>query len=125
MKRAFMDRSQSLWNTSDMNRPFLAMLALIALLSVPGVAAETTQELRERVDRGEWVALTKVLDQLEAAYHGRPAGVTLVRSDDDDTPLYRIEWLGPDGEVVRIHVEARTGEIRGLEGIGVRTLERR
>jgi uncharacterized membrane protein YkoI len=31
-------------------------------------------------------------------------------------PFYRVKWLTPDGRVLRLYVDARTGEVVDIDG---------
>ena len=50
-----------------------------------------------------------MLRQIEQRYPGRALGAEL--TERTEPPVYRIKWLGEDGKVREVRVDARTGHI--------------
>jgi uncharacterized membrane protein YkoI len=107
-----------------MSRSFLAAAgALFAIASVAGprhVAAADDEGTRARAAAkdGRVVGLASILDWIEARYHGRLLEAEL-EEDDDEPPVYEIEWLTPTGDVLEFEFDARTGAILEVEGRGI------
>jgi uncharacterized membrane protein YkoI len=53
--------------------------------------------------------LGTVLRQIEQSYPGRALDAEL--NERAEPPIYRIKWLGEDGKVREVRVDARTGHI--------------
>jgi uncharacterized membrane protein YkoI len=53
--------------------------------------------------------LGKVLRRIEARYPGRALDAELI--GQEQSPIYRIKWLGDDGKVREVTADARTGRI--------------
>ena len=98
----------------------LAVMRLLAvILLVLGVAALSGQAWPAPLDRGPVMAqaegvqpLGKVLRQIERRYPGRALDAELI--ERAEPPVYRVKWLGEDGKVREVRVNARTGRILGV-----------
>jgi uncharacterized membrane protein YkoI len=53
--------------------------------------------------------LAKVLRRIEDRYPGRALDAELI--ERQQSPIYRIKWLGEDGKVREVTADARTGRI--------------
>jgi uncharacterized membrane protein YkoI len=53
--------------------------------------------------------LGKVLRRIEERYPGRALDAELI--EREQSPIYRIKWLGEDGKVREVTADARTGRI--------------
>jgi uncharacterized membrane protein YkoI len=104
----------------------LAAIALAGLLAAPGGRAERGDDdaarARAGVEAGRFVPLGSILDWLEARYRGRAIEIEL--DDDDEPPTYEVEWLTPQGHVVELEFDARTGELLEWEGRGLEAARR-
>lgn len=108
-------------------RPGLAV-ALVLLLALtgpltPASAGDDWQGLHGRVSRGELVPMTAILDWLEAHYAGQVLEVEL--EHDDGRLIYEVEMLGPRGQRVEFEFDAASGELIGIEGVGIDDMRRR
>jgi len=56
--------------------------------------------------------LGRILRQIEQRYPGRALDAQL--NERTEPPVYRIKWLGEDGKVRDVTVDARTGRILEL-----------
>ncbi|MFY0991179.1 PepSY domain-containing protein [Halomonas sp. C05BenzN] len=112
-------------------RPFrqgrrVAALALVlALACLPPLAEgdDDWQDLHERVSRGELVPMTTILDWLEVHYEGQVLEVELER--EEGRLVYEVEMLGLRGQRVEFEFDAASGEIIGIEGVGIDDMRRR
>jgi uncharacterized membrane protein YkoI len=83
----------------------VALLVLcLAARSDPSVALEELVMAQEGVQ-----PLGAVLRQIEQSYPGRALDAEL--NERAEPPIYRIKWLGEDGKVREVRVDARTGHI--------------
>ena len=102
---------------------------VLAWLTVgPGVlslalADDDWRDLHDEVEAGRLVALSVVLDWLEAHYVGEVLEAELER--DDGEILYEVEMIGPRGQVVEFEFDAASGELIGIEGVDIDAMRRR
>ncbi|WP_246131759.1 PepSY domain-containing protein [Pistricoccus aurantiacus] len=80
------------------------------------------RDLHERVRAGELVGLSSVLDWLDAHYRGEVVEVELEYEDDE--PIYEVEMLGAEGQLVEFEFDARSGELIAIEGVDVEAMKR-
>lgn len=91
-----------------MIRILFALVLLMACLAAPdpGVAAAGQREVAQA---GDVMPLGAVLRVIGQRYPGRALDAQL--REPDGAAEYHIKWLGNDGTVREITVNARTGEI--------------
>ncbi len=89
-----------------------ALLAL-GLLAWAQVAATDQATAREWVASGRILPLAEILATLEREYDGRLLEAEL--EEEDDRPVYELEWLTPDGRVLEFEVDARDGTLLEVE----------
>jgi uncharacterized membrane protein YkoI len=87
----------------------VALLVLgLAATSGPSLAAPFVAE--RVIAQAEGVQpLGRVLRGIEQRYPGRALDAELI--ERVEPPVYRIKWLGEDGKVREVRVDARTGRI--------------
>ena len=85
-------------------------LMLLASAAAGAAAPRDHERAREAQRRGEFVALSIVLADAEKREDGRVLDVEL--EDDDE---YEVEILRPDGKVVELDYDARTGRFLDAE----------
>jgi uncharacterized membrane protein YkoI len=86
----------------------VALLVLhLAAMSGPASAAPFEERLMAQAEGMQ--RLGSVLRQIEQRYPGRALDAELI--ERAEPPLYRIKWLGEDGKVREVRVDARTGRI--------------
>lgn len=95
------------------------MRLLAVVLLVLGLAATSGPVWSASFGRGAVMAqaesvqpLGRVLRQIEQRYPGRALDAQL--NERTEPPVYRIKWLGEDGKVRDVTVDARTGRILEL-----------
>jgi uncharacterized membrane protein YkoI len=89
----------------------LAVLPVVlglAAMSGPPSSAEVVENLVMAQAEGVQ-PLGRVLRAIEQSYPGRALDAEL--SEGAEPPVYRIKWLGEDGKVREVRVDARTGRI--------------
>jgi uncharacterized membrane protein YkoI len=93
-----------------------AMRLLAVVLLVCGLAAAASPAWPAAPGAGPVVAqaegvqpLGKILRRIEDRYPGRALDAEL--TEREQSPVYRIKWLGEDGKVREITADARSGRI--------------
>ena len=87
---------------------FAALLALA--LSAPLALADTDQDrARAAVQAGQVLSLKTVLDRLEREHHGQVLEVEL--EQDQGRWLYEIKLIEPGGRLVKLELDAASGEV--------------
>lgn len=89
------------------------MLILLPLTLAAQPIAPDYETARLAVDRGDMLPLEQILARIEARHPGRIVEVEL--EDEDGLWLYEIEVLTPEGRLIEIELDARTGAILGYE----------
>lgn len=89
------------------------MLILLPLTLAAQPIAPDYETARQAVDRGDMLPLEQILARIEALHPGRIVEVEL--EDEDGLWLYEIEVLTPEGRLIEIELDARTGAILGYE----------
>lgn len=89
------------------------MLILLPLTLAAQPIAPDYETARQAVDRGDMLPLEQILARIEARHPGRIVEVEL--EDEDGLRLYEIEVLTPEGRLIEIELDARTGAILGYE----------
>lgn len=89
-------------------------MSCVLLLAVPAQAQEQSRDherARNARSSGTYVALQDILDDALRRESGRVVDVELDEDDDE----YEIEILRPDGVVVELEYDARSGALRDRE----------
>jgi uncharacterized membrane protein YkoI len=96
-----------------------ALLALIVTLGLvsPAAADDDHERARRAVEAGEAMPLTRILERVEADFAGQLLEVELEK--DDGRWVYEIELLTPQGNVIELTYDARSGALLETEGRGV------
>jgi hypothetical protein len=94
--------------------PILVALVLGAALISP----TTAQPFRARqgVQSGEVRSLNEILNGIRRERPGSLADVQGPNAGPEGEPRYRLKWLTPDGRVLWLDTDARTGRVLGVEG---------
>ena len=98
----------------------LAAVLLLAFAAVPSVGFADDDDhdrARQALLAGKVMSLRDVLDNVMRDYPGEPVEIDF--EDDDGIYLYEIKLLQPAGNIVKLKVDARTGEVVGMKGRGV------
>lgn len=85
-------------------------LLLATALAAADSAAHGPAAARAAAEAGEIVRLESILAWIEARYEGRFVEAEL--EDERGQWVYEIEWRTPDGRVVELEFDARTGAPR-------------
>lgn len=95
-----------------MNAGMRLLAVAFLVLSLAAMSGPSAAPLREErvVAQAEGVQpLGRVLRQIEQRFPGRALDAELI--ERAQPPIYRIKWLGDDGKVREVRVDARTGNI--------------
>ncbi|WP_374675134.1 PepSY domain-containing protein [Ideonella sp.] len=91
-------------------RLLVLMAASWALAAPPARAGEGDHEhAREAVRAGEILPLPALLERLQRQHPGQVLELELER--EGGRWVYEVKLLGGDGQVTRLHVDARTAEV--------------
>jgi uncharacterized membrane protein YkoI len=101
----------------------LALLLVGAFGPLPGTADDDAARARDAVREGRFVSLSSILTWIESRYEGRAVEVEL--EEEGGIPLYEVEWLTPQGRMVELEFDARTGKLVEVEGRGLEEAKRR
>lgn len=94
--------------------PILFALAVGALSSAPADAQP--DRAREGVQSGDMRSLGEILNGIRRERPGNLADVQGPNMGPTGEPHYRLKWLTPDGRVLWLDTDARTGRVLGVEG---------
>jgi len=98
-------------------RVFLGLLALAAL----GLGEASAQRYsRGPYDSQQVVPLERMLPQIRRSYPGTFYDAEGPYPDEMGNPHYHIKWLTPDGRVIWLDTDARSGRVMGVNGSGWR-----
>lgn len=91
----------------------ITVLLLATLLSTAGLARDRGdhERARDAVQSGQILPLRSVLERLEREQAGQVLEIEL--DDDDRRWIYKVKLLQADGQLMRLYVDAGTGEVLG------------
>jgi uncharacterized membrane protein YkoI len=99
-------------------------MLLAAAVATAGGAGKPSAADHDRAhaarQRGEALPLARILAIVEREVHGRVIEIELER--DGGKLLYELELLLPDGRVIEVDIDARSGEFVKLEGARLETV---
>jgi uncharacterized membrane protein YkoI len=103
----------------------IGAFSILALPLVPVAAGDDKSDhdrARAALKRGEVLPLRDIVARAEAAFPGRLLEVEL--EDEDGQIVYDIELLSPDGRLIELLYDARTGTLLKAKGAGLKELKR-
>ncbi|MFP6759963.1 MAG: PepSY domain-containing protein [Alphaproteobacteria bacterium] len=93
----------------------LLLFCLTAFAVCPEVAyADNHRRARDAVNAGDVLPLSAVLGIVRSQFSGRVMDVDLQQRGQ--SMVYQVKLLTPDGRLMRISVDARTGRIGSVKG---------
>ncbi|MBI3677116.1 MAG: hypothetical protein HY243_10945 [Proteobacteria bacterium] len=94
----------------------LAFFLLFALVTASGMQVRADdRHPRDRARSGEIQPLDQILPQLRGSYPGTFYDADGPFPDGRGGYRYRIKWLTPDGRVIWLDTDARTGRVMGTD----------
>lgn len=97
--------------------PFLMRIVMVLLLvtTVCGTAAAGDQDdARDAVRSGRSLPLGAIVNQVKRSQPGRLLDADL--SDRGGRLVYRLRWMTPNGNVLNMTVDARSGRVLSVKG---------
>jgi|SRR5579871_1423461 len=94
--------------------PILFALIVGAISAAPADAQPN--RAREGVQSGDMRSLGEILNGIRRERPGNLADVQGPNPGPAGEPHYRLKWLTPDGRVLWLDTDARTGRVLGVEG---------
>jgi len=91
-------------------------LALFLIGAAADPAAAQPFRAREGVRNGQVRSLDQILNGIRRERPGSLADVQGPDAGPAGEPRYRLKWLTPDGRVLWLDTDARTGRVLGVEG---------
>ena len=95
--------------------PLVALL-LLSAAAVSEPASAQPNRAREGVQSGEVRSLDQILNGIRRERPGSLADVEGPFGGPNGEPHYRLKWLTPDGRVLMLDTDARTGRVLGVQG---------
>ncbi len=93
------------------------MLAIFLCLSPPASVASEHDRARDAVRAGQIQSLDRILARVQGQFRGRVIGVRLIKPGRNPRQWrYRVKLLTPQGRVLLVIVNARTGNVLGVRG---------
>src|SRR2546423_7063017 len=91
-----------------------ALISATVVLAGPSVAQP--YRAREGVQAGEMRSLDEILNGIRRQRPGNLADVQGPNPSAAGEPQYRLKWVTPDGRVLWLDTDARTGRVLGVQG---------
>jgi hypothetical protein len=95
--------------------PLLGLL-LLSTAAVSEPASAQPNRARQGVQSGEVRSLDQILNGIRRERPGSLADVEGPNTGPYGEPHYRLKWLTPDGRVLWLDTDARTGRVLGVQG---------
>jgi hypothetical protein len=96
-------------------RYLASSLLLLLVLAASQPAAAQGYRAREGVEAGQVQSLDRILSTIRRSRPGQLSDVQGPFGPSGE-PRYRIKWLTPDGRVLWLDTDARTGQVLGVQG---------
>jgi len=90
------------------------MMAAVLSIAAPATCAADHDAARDAVRAGESMPLADIVARVGEQYPGRLLDAELVRRGNG--PVYLLRWLTPEGQVLKMRVNARTGTVLNVRG---------
>lgn len=125
LNRVFILRSACIFLYMTMRYASLSLLFLSCLLLAPAVMPVAADDgdladhdrARAALRRGEVMPLRDIIAKAEEAFPGRLLEVEL--DEEDGRIVYEMEMLSPDGRLIKLVYDARTGTLLSAKGAGL------
>lgn len=104
------------WRAFLLSGLLCGLLAFSVMPSV-GRADDDQDRARQALLAGKVLPLRVVLDKVESQYPGDPVDIEF--EEDDGIYLYEIKLLQSAGNIIKLKVDAQSGEIIRVKGRGI------
>lgn len=92
------------------------ILFLLGAAACPVAASAQPFRAREGVQNGQVRSLDEIMRGIRRERPGNLADVQGPNMGPSGDPRYRLKWITPDGRVLWLDTDARTGRVLGVEG---------
>ncbi len=99
-------------------------LLLVMLAAGATPAASQADHMRDRVRSGEIRSLDRILPEIRRSHPGKFYDAEGPIEGPDGRYSYRLKWMTPEGRIIWLDTDARTGRVLGVEGGRKRTTDR-
>jgi hypothetical protein len=97
---------------------------LLVMLAAGATPAEAQRDhMRERIRNGEIRPLDRILPDIRRSHPGTFYDAEGPVEGPDGDYRYRLKWMTPEGRIIWLDTDARTGRVLGVEGVRRRALE--
>ena len=96
--------------------------ALVVAGAVAGWADDDHLRAKAARDAGQIVPLQRILDRVQAEFHGSPVAIEL--EDEDGRWVYAVKLLTPAGAIVKLEYDARDASLLRVKGRGAAAARR-
>ena len=97
------------------------LLVMLAAGATPAVAQR--EHMREHIRNGEILPLDRLLPDIRRSHPGTFYDAEGPVEGPDGDYRYRLKWMTPEGRIIWLDTDARTGRVLGVEGVRRRALE--
>jgi uncharacterized membrane protein YkoI len=93
----------------------IAVVAIVLALGGPAAAASDHDAARDAVEAGRAMPLSTIVSNVSRRYPGRLLDADM-GTGRGGAVIYRLQWLTSEGNVLRITVNGRNGQILDVKG---------
>lgn len=97
-------------------RVLMLAASLSFLAAFAGTASAQPSRAREGVQSGQVRSLDQIVNGIRRQRPGSLADVQGPNPSPEGEPRYRLKWVTPDGRVLWLDTDARTGRVLGVQG---------
>jgi hypothetical protein len=98
-------------------------LLLVMLAAGATPAAAQRDHMRERIRNGEIRPLDRILPDIRRSHPGTFYDAEGPVEGPNGDYRYRLKWMTPEGRIIWLDTDARTGRVLGVEGVRRRALQ--
>ncbi|HVP86054.1 MAG TPA: hypothetical protein VMS78_15135 [Rhizomicrobium sp.] len=96
------------------------LLVMLAAGATPALAQR--DHMREHIRNGEILPLDRLLPDIRRSHPGTFYDAEGPVEGPDGDYRYRLKWMTPEGRIIWLDTDARTGRVLGVEGVRRRAL---
>ncbi|HVZ70532.1 MAG TPA: hypothetical protein VG891_13805 [Rhizomicrobium sp.] len=97
---------------------------LLVMLAAGATPAEAQRDgMREHIRNGQIQPLDSLLPDIRRSHPGTFYDAEGPIEGPDGDYRYRLKWMTPEGRIIWLDTDARTGQVLGVEGVRRRALE--